>query len=129
MDLIRTKLSNIIIIFLERFHIINNQFEIEIVVMQLTNAASAIARWWQQDYFVYYGREGQTVPRVVNCVKIHSSVMAIMDRAFLPCSEQLRIVILNDGLQEIGENAFYSCKTLQHIIIPNTVRTIKRQAF
>ncbi len=109
-------------------HIIKNQFKIKIVVMQLSDAASAIACWWRRDYFVYYRREGQIVPRVVNCVKIHSSVREIRDRAFWR-SEQLRIVILNNGLEEIGENAFYSCTTLQCIIIPNAVRTIKRQAF
>jgi hypothetical protein len=33
------------------------------------------------------------------------------------------IVILNDGLNKIEEVAFFHCKSLQHIIIPNTVKT------
>jgi hypothetical protein len=38
-------------------------------------------------------------------------------------------VTLGNGLEEIGESAFNSCTALQHIVIPNAVKTIKRGAF
>jgi hypothetical protein len=96
--------------------------------MQLSDAASAIARWWRRDYFVYYGREGEEVPNDVTHVKIHSSVRAIRNEAFEHRS-QLRIVILNEELEEIGEWAFFHCYWLECIIIPNAVKRIKKKAF
>ena len=44
------------------------------------------------------------------------------------CSKLL-IVILKYGLNEIEELAFHYCESLQRIIIPNTVKTIRYGAF
>jgi hypothetical protein len=57
------------------------------------------------EYFVYYGREGEIVPRDATSVKVHPSVKSIEARAFYDC-RQLTTVILNDGLEEIGDYAF-----------------------
>jgi hypothetical protein len=85
-----------------------------------------------QEYFVYYG-QAFLIPRDVTHVRFHSSVKAIWDskyihNALFQCS-QLVTVILNDGLEEIGRSEFYLCTLLQRIIIPNTVKTIKKWAF
>jgi hypothetical protein len=64
----------------------------------------------------------------VTHVRIHSSVKAIKNNAFNG-REKWRIVILNDGLEEIGEQAFSCHKSLECIVIPNTVKIIKRGAF
>ena len=39
------------------------------------------------------------------------------------------IVILNDEVEEIGACAFFSCTSLEEIIIPNAVKTIECGAF
>ncbi len=38
-------------------------------------------------------------------------------------------MIFNGELEEIGEYAFYHCKSLQHIVIPNAIKMIKDWAF
>jgi hypothetical protein len=50
----------------------------------------------------------------VTRVKIHPSIKAIKELAFQK-RRQFLIVILNDGLEEIGDYAFYTCKLLQSI--------------
>jgi hypothetical protein len=73
-------------------------------------------------------------------VRIDPSVRVIKDDAF---SERgrLAIVILNDGLEEIGAYSFHDCRSRRHIVIPNdcrsrrhivipnAVRTIMRSAY
>ena len=82
-----------------------------------------------QDYFVYYEwMEEGDIPEDVTHVRIHSSVRAIKNYAFYD-RRQLRIVILNDELEEIGVWAFSSCESLEEIIIPNAVREITVNAF
>jgi hypothetical protein len=65
--------------------------------MQLSNATSAIAlgEGQEQDYFIYYRQEDQSIPAEVTHIKNHLSVMAINDFAFY-CCRQLVIVILNN---------------------------------
>ena len=79
-------------------------------------------------YFVYHGREDEVVPRDVIRVRVHPSVRVIKDFAFKQCST-LTTVILNDGLEEIGEDAFSSCTSLRGIDVPPTVKSIKDFAF
>ena len=55
------------------------------------------------------------------------SVRAIEANAFHNCSG-LKAAILNDGLEEIGELAFWGC-TLERIDIPPTIREIDETAF
>ncbi len=38
-------------------------------------------------------------------------------------------MILNNGLEEIGEEVFYRCRSIEGIVIPPTVKAIKDQAF
>jgi hypothetical protein len=42
---------------------------------------------------------------------------------------QLAIVILSEGLEEIGVRALYECTSLREIVIPPAVRVIKNWAF
>ena len=72
--------------------------------------------------------EWDDIPMDVTHVRIHSSVMAIKDHAFCKC-EQLVIVILNDGLEEIGEGAFCDFESLSEIIISNYVKMIGEYSF
>ena len=101
--------------------------------MQLADAAEAIANdAGLQAYFIYYERmERGDVPDDVTHVRIHSSVRAIKDDAFnyFNYRRQLRIVILNEKLLEIGLRAFMHCRSMGEIDIPDNVRAIKKRAF
>jgi hypothetical protein len=80
-------------------------------------------------YFVYYeGIENDDVPRDVTHVRIDLSVRAIKNWAFSN-RLQLRIVILNEELEEIGEGAFAWCSSMEEIVILDNVTSIERVAF
>ena len=98
--------------------------------MQLADAPEAIAiDAGLQDFFIYYEQmEEGDVPRDVTHVRIHSSVRAIEEEAFNR-HEQLRIVILNEELEEIGTRAFAWCSLMEEIAIPNNVRVIKDECY
>ena len=42
---------------------------------------------------------------------------------------QLTTLALGDGLEEIGRGAFEGCRSLQNIVIPNSVKRIENRAF
>ncbi len=71
--------------------------------MQLSDAVSAIVlEEGPQVYLIYYhGQEDEYSPVDVTHITIHLSVRVIKDCALDIC-RQLGIVILNDGLEEIG---------------------------
>jgi hypothetical protein len=77
-------------------------------------------------YFLYTGQED--VPSGVTRVRVHSSVRVIRARAFYR-RKWLISVEFHDGLEEIGEEAFYKCDSLLRINIPQAVRAIKNGAF
>jgi hypothetical protein len=60
-------------------------------------------------------------------IDIPSSIRVIKKWAFEDCSE-LTTVILNDGLEEIGDRAFEGCAFV-HIVIPPAVKEIDERAF
>jgi hypothetical protein len=70
----------------------------------------------------------------VTHVEFHSSVLEMkisinhphyhLRGVFSGC-RQLRIVILNDGLKEIGCAAFYGCNLLIRIIVTSSVKKIR----
>ena len=80
------------------------------------------------NYFVYHGRENQAIPHDVTHVKVHSSVRRIWDYTFYHRTSLL-VVILNDGLEEIGRCAFRECLSLLRINIPNSVKKIDEGGF
>ncbi len=90
--------------------------------MQLCDTASALAlEEGPDDDFVYYGREGEIISVGATHVRIKSSVRAIEDNAF-GGRWKMRIMILNDGLEEIGLEAFSECTSLERIIYPTPSR-------
>ena len=42
---------------------------------------------------------------------------------------QMVILILNDGLEEIGVRIFQSCTLIQRIVIPNTIMRIDHESW
>ena len=55
----------------------------------------------KSDVFEYMGN-GQAVPKDVVSLRFHSSVIEVDNNAFRDC-KQLTDVVLNEGLQSIGE--------------------------
>ncbi|MDO5294034.1 MAG: leucine-rich repeat domain-containing protein [bacterium] len=47
----------------------------------------------------------------------------------LSCSSNETIITVQDGTTTIGEQAFAECSELEKVLLPNTVKTIKRGAF
>eukprot|EP00980_Cylindrotheca_fusiformis_P021880 scaffold8729_cov51-Cylindrotheca_fusiformis.AAC.1 len=54
---------------------------------------------------------------------IPSTVKVIGDSAFLGCRLLARLV-LNEGLERIGKNAFHFCESLSHVRIPRSVNSL-----
>jgi len=77
--------------------------------------------------FEYTGN-GQVVPKDVVRVQFHPSVIKVDDKAFHKCSK-LREVILNEGLQYIGQDAFEECTSLTSITLPSTLTEIGMASF
>ena len=98
--------------------------------MQLADEAEAIANDDElREFFIYYDwMERDDIPRDVTHVRIHASVRRIKDEAFKDRTE-LRIAILNAGLEEIGRRAFRACHSLEGIVIPDAVKRIEEGAF
>lgn len=61
-------------------------------------------------------------------LEISSSVTSIGKNAFNAC-KYLENLILNNGLIEIGERAFYDCESVLSLTIPNSVSVIGNSAF
>ena len=77
--------------------------------------------------FEYTGFEDE-VPEDVTCVHFHSSVPEVAEEMFKNCW-QLKKVILNEGLQKIGNRSFYECRSLESITLPSTVLEVGSFAF
>ena len=77
--------------------------------------------------FEYTGK-GCVVPKAVTIIRFHPSVIEVEIDAFKECRE-LRKVTLNDVLQKIGVQAFYTCRSLFNIKLPSTVTEIGDGAF
>ena len=61
-------------------------------------------------------------------VEIPDTVREIGEKAFWYC-RSLEMITLNEGLEIIGENAFKNCEKLESITLPSTVREIGDNAF
>jgi len=66
---------------------------------------------------------------VLQSIKLPSTLNEIGDYAFYNCASLRELVLNNDGLKEIGENAFYCCSSLQSITFPSTLTDIGNCAF
>jgi hypothetical protein len=65
---------------------------------------------------------------VIHDINIPPTFKSIKCRAFAFCT-QLTTVNLWEGLEEIGDGVFWSCTSLQLIVIPRAVTLIHNEAF
>ena len=67
------------------------------------------------------------LPKSLKTVIVTSGT-SLPDNAFYEC-KYLTTIILPDGLTSIGQEAFYNCSSLTSITLPNTIETIGSSAF
>jgi len=78
--------------------------------------------------YTYYGREGERVPKDVTAVIFHRSVTTIQPRAFFECRSLVRVTI-PDTVTRIEYEAFMGCDSLRLILFPRTLEHIRTAAF
>ncbi len=67
------------------------------------------------------------IPATITVDNTEYAVKAIGDEAFRQCN--FTTVSLPDGLEEIGENAFYNCYRLTNVVFPEGLKSIGNYAF
>ena len=78
------------------------------------------------EIFQYTGKE--TIPKDVTIVHFHQCVTELDNWVFEECND-LREVVLNNGLKRIDHTSFAGCKSLERINIPSTVDEIDDNTF
>ena len=79
--------------------------------------------------FEYTGKT--SIPENVTHIRFHSSVVEVGNNIIFPIAEctQLKEVVLNEGLETIGSNAFEGLSVLESITLPSTLTEIDIYAF
>ena len=80
----------------------------------------------RREDFVY--APGEEVPRDVTRVVVPGSVAVLPDEAFCD-NHSLEEVVLDEGVVEVGEWAFYKCVSLWRVHLPSTILRIGDDAF
>ena len=75
----------------------------------------------------YSTMESITIPSTITVDNVKYAVKAIDDKAFYNCSAQS--LVLPEGLEIIGNDAFCYCSGIDHLVIPEGVETIGSGAF
>ena len=79
-------------------------------------------------WFLYTGQPYLEIPRDVTHVRIDPSVKVIDASAFRDCDKLIEVELC-EGLELIGEHAFWGCKSLKCMAIPSSVKVIGKHAF
>ena len=74
------------------------------------------------------GEKAFTRCKSIKSINIPSSIQVIESSAFALC-ENLKIVILNEGLETIENKAFEKCKSIEELVMPSTLQSIHSLAF
>ena len=84
----------------------------------------------EPEVFLLYegGKVAEALRSKLTHVRVAPQVAEIPDDAFSDC-KKLVDVQLNEGLQVIGERAFYYCVALRSVTVPSTVTELGEEAF
>ena len=93
----------------------------------MADEGEAISANNNDEVFEYMGGD-MVVPDDLVRAQVHSSVAVIPERAF-QYHTKLEEIELCEGLLKIGGCAFIHCRSLKHVNIPSTVKTIGSYAF
>eukprot|EP00984_Skeletonema_dohrnii_P007531 scaffold2736_cov82-Skeletonema_dohrnii-CCMP3373.AAC.10 len=78
-------------------------------------------------WYIYYGRDGEVIPRHVTRVRIHESLTVIPANAFCE-NPSIEEVDCHDRVKTVKEFAFARCTSLRRVIMPG-VEVVERGAF
>eukprot|EP00581_Thalassiosira_minuscula_P016809 CAMPEP_0183732536 /NCGR_PEP_ID=MMETSP0737-20130205/38660_1 /TAXON_ID=385413 /ORGANISM="Thalassiosira miniscula, Strain CCMP1093" /LENGTH=347 /DNA_ID=CAMNT_0025965565 /DNA_START=104 /DNA_END=1144 /DNA_ORIENTATION=+ len=78
--------------------------------------------------YIYKGQPWYDIPIDVSSVEFAPSVKEVPERTFQKC-RRLKYVKFNEGLETIGQYAFFFCRSLRKIELPSSVVEIGRSAF
>lgn len=102
-------------------------------VFSFTSEAASTIKEGNLEYSISNGKAtlikyyaGETVVTVPSSVQGYP-VVAIGDYAFRASGVQR--VVISEGIEVIGEGAFYVCENLESVSLPSTVKTIDAMAF
>lgn len=102
--------------------------------------------------YIYWGHKREYAPHDTVHVKVHHTAKKITHRAFSTCIKMItcdmrdapveeiqeeafgycrsiRTIYLSKNLKKIGPLAFFDCRALDILVVPSTVRCIRREAF
>lgn len=88
------------------------------------NADSDISTYSTQDMSEMNGSDILYIPGELN----GNTVKNILPYAFAE-NPAVKIIVIGEGIEEIGEGAFADCPNLEHILLPSSLKTIKAGAF
>jgi len=93
-----------------------------------TNSSSPNSMSSNRSVFVYTGQNKDQIPKDAVSVRLHPSITEIGVYAF-SYRDQLREVVLNDGLERIWAQAFDNCSSLESITFPSSLTTFGHGVF
>jgi len=78
--------------------------------------------------YEYTGGGSESIPKTITHVQFHPSVTEVHDEAFKDCNK-LKVVVLSDGINKIGNGSFKGCKKLKRVVLNNGLKQIGDDAF
>jgi hypothetical protein len=95
----------------------------------MTTISEAISIPEPPNVFIYNKDTKDDIPLDVTHVKVDPSVKEIHVRAFISCLSLVEVEF-SEGLERIGNHAFYDCGNLKHMNkLPSTLKEIGDYAF
>eukprot|EP00985_Skeletonema_marinoi_P016855 scaffold9128_cov158-Skeletonema_marinoi.AAC.6 len=79
------------------------------------------------EWYIYYGRDGEVIPPEVTRVRIHESVTVIPAAAFRG-NRNIEEVACHDRVKTVEAGAFRLCPSLRRVIMPG-VEEVEDEAF
>ena len=82
------------------------------------------------EYTLKHAKGKKSIPKDVMYVRFHSDIIGMDNsRAWFKDNENLEMVLLNEGLKNIGDRMFEGCELLQKITFPSTLVEVYHNAF